>query len=224
MAATDLRTGEVGGSTSEIDSGTVDATINQPDDFNYSQSNQFQVYLPLFPTTQWFVTRISIPGVQLGVASHYTPFVDIQVVGDKITYDNFNMSFIVDEKLENYMEMYNWVKNIGFPFGTEQYQSIERPDGINRGKKAMDYGTSDAKKLATAREVETSERNLYTDILVSILSSKNNPVADVTIYEAFPVSLSTIDYNQQQTDTDYAMCDVSFAYTWFDVTKVATNA
>ena len=65
MAATDLRTGEVGGSTSEIDSGTVDATINQPDDFNYSQSNQFQVYLPLFPTTQWFVTRISIPGCLL---------------------------------------------------------------------------------------------------------------------------------------------------------------
>ena len=67
-------------------------------------------------------------------ASQYTPFVDVAVVGDKLQYDNFNMTFMVDESLQNYMEMYDWVKNIGFPFsGADQFNKLPRPDNIDRG-------------------------------------------------------------------------------------------
>jgi hypothetical protein len=64
---------------------------------------------------------------------------------------------------------------------------------------------------------DASDRNLYTDIMLTILSSKNNPVVNVHIYEAFPVSLSSIDYNTQETDTGYATCTVEFAFTWFEL-------
>ena len=37
------------------------------------------------------------------------------------------------------------------------------------------------------------------------------------IYDAFPVSLGNIEYSQQETDTSYAVCEASFAYSWFDV-------
>jgi len=40
---------------------------------------------------------------------------------------------------------------------------------------------------------------------------------NVHIYEAFPTSLSSINYSQQETDTTYATCDVTFGYTWFDI-------
>ena len=135
MAATDLRVGEYGGSTSTVDTGTTDALARQPSVFDYSQSNQFKIYLPIFPTTEWFVIRANIPGVSMAQASQYTPFVDIAVVGDKLQYDNFNMTFMVDESLQNYMEMYDWVKNIGFPFsGADQFNKLPRPDNIDRGK------------------------------------------------------------------------------------------
>ena len=49
MAATDLRVGEYGGSTSTVDTGTTDALSRQPETFDYSQSNQFKIYLPIFP-------------------------------------------------------------------------------------------------------------------------------------------------------------------------------
>ena len=61
------------------------------------------------------------------------------------------------------------------------------------------------------------DRNLYTDIRLDILSSKNNIVAHIFMYEAFPISLSSIEYSQQETDTNYATCAVSFVYSWFDV-------
>lgn len=73
-----------------------------------------------------------------------------------------------------------------------------------------DHGT-------TSAVVSSSDRNLYTDIKMTILTSKNNPIANVTIYDAFPVSLGNIEYSQQESDTDYAVCEASFAFSWFDV-------
>ena len=216
MAATDLRVGEYGGSTSTVDTGTTDALARQPSVFDYSQSNQFKIYLPIFPTTEWFVIRANIPGVTMAQASQYTPFVDVAVVGDKLQYDNFNMTFMVDESLQNYMEMYDWVKNIGFPFsGADQFNKLPRPDNIDRGKSIK----LQRRKLSgeTISSNPTSDRNLYTDITMSILTSKNNPIANVFIYDAFPVSLGNIEYSQQETDTSYAVCEASFAYSWFDV-------
>ena len=221
MAATDLRVGEYGGSTSTVDTGTTDALARQPSVFDYSQSNQFKVYLPIFPTTEWFVVRANIPGVTMAQASQYTPFTDIAVVGDKLQYDNFNMTFMVDESLQNYMEMYGWVKNIGFPFsGSEQFNKLPRPDNIDRGNNTILQSRGFAGEVTSINP--TSDRNLYTDITMSILTSKNNPIANVFIYDAFPISLGNIEYSQQESDTDYAVCEVSFAYSWFDV--VASKA
>ena len=216
MAATDLRVGEYGGSTSTVDTGTTDALARQPSVFDYSQSNQFKIYLPIFPTTEWFVIRANIPGVTMAQASQYTPFTDIAVVGDKLQYDNFNMTFMVDESLQNYMEMYDWVKNIGFPFsGSEQFNKLPRPDNIDRGNNTKLQHRGFAGETTSSNP--TSDRNLYTDITMSILTSKNNPIANVFVYDAFPVSLGNIEYSQQETDTSYAVCEASFAYSWFDV-------
>ena len=36
-----------------------------------------------------------------------TPFKNIPVLPDKVTYENLEITFIVDEKLENYRELHN---------------------------------------------------------------------------------------------------------------------
>ena len=135
MATAEARSGEFGGSDSEVTTGSIGAINRQPSVFDYSQSNQFKVFFPIFPTTEWFVVRANIPDVTLGQSDQYTPIVNIAVVGDHITYGPFNMTFIVDEKLHNYMEMYNWVKNIGFPYsGEEQFNKLGRRDNLDREK------------------------------------------------------------------------------------------
>lgn len=178
---------------------TNNALNRQPDTFDYAQLNRFKVHLPIFPNTEWFCTRANIPQLTVGDAIQPTPFSDIAVVGDKIQYDNFNISFIVDENLKNYMEIYNWMKNIGFPTNSKQFNSLERPDNTNR----------------TFHEGD--ERNVYTDIQMIILSSKNNPVAKINFYEAFPITLGSLEYNHQDSDISYVTCDVMFNFTWFDV-------
>lgn len=198
-----LRSGEVGGSDSLPTTGSVNPVARQPETFDYSQSNQFKVYLPIFPTVEWFVVSANIPSITLGQADHYTPFVDIAVVGDKLAYGNFTMTFIVDEKLHNYRELLRWTYNIGFPFSRTQFNALDRPDFLDR-----------------SRTQKANDRNLYTDILLTILTSKNNPIANVHIYEAFPVGLSALDYNTQEADTGYISCTAEFAFTWFDIKSI----
>ena len=111
MASTYLREGEFGGSDSEQTSGTGNTLGRQPDVFDYSQSNQFRIYLPIFPTTEWFIVAANIPGITLGQATQPTPFVDMPLVGDKIDFENFDITFIVDEQLKNYMILYKFGKN-----------------------------------------------------------------------------------------------------------------
>ena len=206
-----------GGSDSEITTGTVDALNRQPTVFDYSQSNQFKVFFPIFPTTEWFVVRANIPSVVLGVADQYTPFVQVAMVGDHITYGDFNITFIVDENLKNYMEMYNWVKNIGFPFSHEQFNKLERPDYADRSGGTNYNPENDTYSKA-------NDRDLYTDIVLQIMTAKNNLVATCEIYEAFPTTLGAIEYSQQETDMTYATCEVGFAYSWFDVKPVSSTA
>jgi len=196
-------------STSNVTKGSVSSVHRQPVVLDYAQSNQFKIFLPIFPTTEYFVVRATIPSVDLGQASQPTPLIDMPIVGDKLTYSPFSLTFLVDEKYNNYIEIYNWMKNIGFPSNHRQFNSLERPDFSNRGKKAAN--------TVTGELYETSDRDLYTDIHLTILSSKNNPIVKCTMYEGFPISMSSLDYSQQESDTDYVRCDVSFAYSWFDM-------
>ena len=223
MASSNLRAGEFGGSDSEQASGTGNTLSRQPTVFDYSQSNQFRIFLPIFPTTEWFIISANIPGVTMGQATQTTPFTDMPIVGEKIDFENFEMTFIVDEQLKNYMEIYNWVKNIGFPYsGEKQFNKLDRPDNLDRSKTIK--RPPGQVVGAPNQSIETSDRNLYTDIRLDILSSKNNTVANIYMYEAFPISMSSIEYSQQETDTTYATCSVSFVYSWFDVQAAKSSA
>lgn len=200
---------DIGGNTStENITGTQDALARQPTVFNYSQSNQFKVSLSIFPKTEWFVVRANIPSVTLGQGVQATRLIDMPIVGDKITYDQFYFTFLVDEQLQNYMELHNWLLNIGFPERYDQFQGQVRPDGTTRptGK------TSDRNVAGFGKY---SDRDLYSDITMHILSSKNNPVAKIKFFECFPVNLTNVEYSQQESDTTYAECTATFAYTLF---------
>lgn len=63
----------------------------------------------------------------------------------------------------------------------------------------------------------------YDDILVYILSSKNNPNAEVVFKNAFPVSLGSISFNVQDADITYAQVDVTFRYDYFTIKSFAES-
>ena len=211
----------IGSVRSKLEAGGVeDLNTNprEPTTFDYAQSNQFKVYIPIFPLVEWFVVGCNVPGITMGQGVVPTPLVDYPIVGEKLTYDNFSMTFLVDEKLENFMELHNWLINMAPPENVEQFMARTSEYVLNTGKETKFYpiGNQDSQ----TRTGNTSDRQLYCDITLFILSSKNNPVATVIMRDAFPTSISSLDYSQQETDTSYVQCNVTFAYPFYTIQAV----
>ena len=209
---------DTGGTVSATTVGTGDALSRQPTVFDYSQLNQFRLFMPIFPTTNWFVTRCNIPGVTMGQGVQVTSLLDMPIVGDKLTYDDFYCTFIVDEQLKNYTEMHDWLVNIGFPSAHSQFNAKERPDQFKRPQQTT---KNIEHQLAPAVYTDT-DRDLYCNIDLFILSSKNNPVVKIQMIEAFPTSLTNIEYSSQESETSYAECTATFAFSYFTLESVTS--
>ena len=111
----------------------------EPTVFDYAQSNQFKVYIPIFPLVEWFVVSCNVPGITMGQGVLPTPLVDVPIVGEKLTYDNFSMTFLVDEKLKNFMELHNWLINMAPPQNVDQFMAITSDYVLNTGKETKFY-------------------------------------------------------------------------------------
>ena len=46
------------------------------------------------------------------------------MMGDKVEYGQLNIGFIVDEYLENYLSLHEWMTGIGFPKDRKQFSKF----------------------------------------------------------------------------------------------------
>ena len=72
----------------------------QPDKLDYLSPTQFRFGINQLPKVEFFTTAANIPGINMGEAMFDTPFKNFGVMGDKLTYENLEITFIVDEFLE----------------------------------------------------------------------------------------------------------------------------
>ena len=181
----------------------------QPSKLDYAAATQFKFNIIKLPKVEFFCTSVNIPGITLGEASQATPLKDIPIPGDKLTYSSLEVSFLVDENLENYREIHGWLTGLGFPRSHDQFETF-----INAGSDR--FPTSNA----TAKSREAGKVNdkgfdvgaQYSDATLTILSSKNNPILEVRFRDLYPTALSGLSYDQQAGDTSYLTGDVTFSY------------
>ena len=79
--------------------------FRQPTQLDYASPTQFKFSIVQLPKVEFFTTAANLPSITLADAIFPTPFTDIPVQGDKLTFDNLIISFIVDESLENYIQL-----------------------------------------------------------------------------------------------------------------------
>ena len=181
----------------------------QPTVLDYNSPTQFRFMINQLPKVQFFTTAANIPDISLGEAVIPTPFKDIPIMGDKITFGNLDVSFIVDEYLENYITIHNWLIGIGFPKNRTQFSSF-RTDSSNNPTSAKNVSVDTVGKA-------TADRGLYSDATLTILSNKNNPLVEVRYSDLFPVSLSGLNYSQESTDVTYQTAQISFRYKLYEI-------
>ena len=190
---------------------TVKALDRQPTKLDYASPTQFRLVINQLPKVEFFAVSANIPSITLGETLFPTPYKAIPVMGDTLTYDNFTMDFIVDEYLENYMELHNWLTAIGFPKNRNQFKefrSVTSETPLDTRGWSDDIGDV---------QPTTSARSMFSDIILTILSNKNNPIVEVRFQDAYPSVLSALDFSQQVTDVEYMTANASFAYKIYEI-------
>jgi hypothetical protein len=171
------------------------SVINEPTNKNFLSPLGFDFRIKKLPTTNFFVTRATIPGFTLGVVESPSPFVRLPIPGDKVQFNDLQVTFKIDEDMKNYLEIFNWIMGLGFPDNYGQYASI-------RGKG------------------KTTGEGIYSDGVLTILTSAMNPNIEFSFRNAFPYSLTDVDFNTSSADVEYLEATVGFRYELFTVASL----
>ena len=145
----------------------------------------------------FFSNTATIPALTLGTSLQTTPLRNLDVPGDELLYDDFQIEFLVDEDLVNYMVVHNWLTGLGFP---ESYQEF--------------------KTLTTDPEQQKDDKLQYVDGSLHILNSNLRDIAVVKFQDLFPVSLTGLEFRATDDDINYFTASATFKYMMYNILDV----
>ena len=87
---------------------------NQQENKNFLSPVGFKFSLTRAKKVDFFSNTANIPSLDLGVATQPTYLRDTPIPGDKISFGDFDLEFIIDEDFENYLEIHNWIRAVSY--------------------------------------------------------------------------------------------------------------
>jgi len=175
------------------------AIANQIENRNFLSPIGFKFTIAKDNKIDFFSNTARIPGINLGVALQPTPLKMLDVPGDILQYEDFILDFLVDENLENYLLIHDWLTGLGFPEKQTQFDELVRDEDNLEDRKLQ-----------------------FSDGTLSILNSNYREIAKVRFRDLFPTSLTSLEFNATDTDINYFTAQVSFKYTIYDIKKTTT--
>ena len=197
---------------------TTNVINREPSKRDYASPVQFRFKMTKLPLVEFFVQSTNLPGISLGNATQVTPLYDIPIPGDKISYSSLDLSFIVDENLNNYKEIHDWLLGLGFPNNHTQFADLQ-----TTGSDRFPGSTKDTATVGRQPRVPLAEGGTYSDATLTVLNSKNIAKTEIRFQNVYPTSLSSLSYDVRQTDIDYIQANVSFQYMNYDIVQISTT-
>ena len=170
---------------------------SQPTNLNQLNVVSFDVSFSRMTAVQYFCQRISLPTVVLGETNEPSPFMNLPLEGDTLTFEALSLSFIVDEDLQNYIEIYNWLTALGFPREYSQFAILQEPSAASK------------------------TLSKYSDLSLVVHTNKTNPNYKIKFTDVFPTSISSIQFDATPTGMDPIVVDATFNFRgMFDINKI----
>lgn len=152
---------------------------------------EFRFLINRIPKTNFFVQQAMLPNLSLSVIEQPAPFNTIRRTGNTLSYGELSVTFKVDEDMENYRELYDWMVGLAFPREFPEYRNLAQ-----------------------------SDEGLYSDGSLVIMSSQKNPSIRFTFTNMFPINMSSINMDVTQDDLIYLDCTVDFRYDTFKIDRL----
>ena len=171
---------------------------DQPQTVNFLSPLGFRFKLARTPNLNFFVTDVKLPSISLGFVDVPSPFKIIEIAGNKLDYGDFELTFRLDEDLQSYFEIYDWLTAIGFPETFDQFKKLKTSSTA--------FGTKDTQ---------------YSDGTLTILTGEMVPNFEVVFQNMYPTTISDIYFTATDTDVNYVTATVTFKYQIYRVNKVS---
>ena len=174
--------------------------LQQVSNRNFLSIVGFKFVLNRCPKVDFLCNSANIPSITLGVAEQANYLRNIPVPGDKLQYDDLRITFMVDEDMENYLQLYQWMTSLGYPESINQYSEL----------------------LNNKVEVENPNdpSNERSDATIQVLSSNYNPSVSIKFKDVFPYQLTGVPFNATADEQAYYTAEAAFKYTLYDVIDV----
>lgn len=152
---------------------------------------EFRFVVTRIPKTNFFVQQAVLPGLDLSVIEQPAAFNTIRRTGNTLRYSDLSITFKVDEDMENYRELYDWMVGLGFPREFPEYKDLYE-----------------------------SQNGLYSDASLVIMSSQKNSNIVYKFNNLFPINLSPLNMDITSDDLIYIDCTVDFRYDTFTIERL----
>ncbi len=172
----------------------ANALANQLTNRNFLSPAAFLFNITKIPKVSFFCTSASIPYIFFETTQQPTYLKDIDVPGEKLTYGDLTLRFLVDEDLKNYMAIHNWMTGLGFPESAGDFKAeTTKPD--------------------TSRDLNQQ----YSDGSLTIQNSNFRTSAVVRYKDLFPVNLTSLEFDTAVTDIQYFTAEATFKYLVYNI-------
>ena len=197
------------------DTNVIDRTPNK---FDYASPIQFRFKMTKLPNVEFFVQTANIPSITLGDTDLTTPLKDISIPGDKVRYSSLDISFLVDENLNNYKELHDWITGLGFPEDHKQFKNL-----LTTGSDRFPGTTSSTAATGTSIPQPASDGGTYSDATLTVLNNKNIAKTEIRFQNVYPTTLGGLSYDIKASDVDYLTVQASFNYMYYDIVQISSS-
>ena len=169
----------------------LSACSTQPANSSFLQGNKFTFSFATLPFLKYFCQTINIPGVSTSPVTVDNPFSNTYRHGDKLIYDQINVTIIIDEDLRVWEETYNWLMALTFPKEFRQY-----------------YRNTNGRQTA------------YHDGILTVNTNANNPNIRFKFLSCHPLSLGGINFSVQESAQNIITADITFRYDRYELERI----
>lgn len=167
---------------------------NQLSNRSFLYPQGFKFMISKIPTVSFYSSTANIPEISFPPLEFNTRFKTIPIENTIAEYSDLTVDFMVDEDMQNYMAIFNWMQGLAFPDNHLQYKNLVTDEDGNR-----------------------NELLSKSDGSLVIYNNNYNPNIIVKYKDLFPVKLSSLSFNSKLKSPEPLTGQATFTYTSYSI-------
>jgi len=166
----------------------------EPVNKSFLSDNKFEFVIERLPNLTFFIQSINLPGITLLSTTVNNPFVATPIPGNQLVFGQLTAGIIVDENLEGWAEIYDWITQLGNPETKNKIGNLTKTPG--------------------------KTNSITSDAALIIKTNANNPNKKIIFKDLFPVEIGEIQFTSSGSTHEFTTISVTFGYSHYELTSL----